>query len=352
MYSMVLLAAMTAGTAEAPAFHGGYGLVGGGSNNNFCVLDSCHPIRYGAVAPRSPGCGDSWWQHSRPLGGYCGHSGYGSIYTGHGYGYGCGSCGGCHSYGCWGGCGGWQYPLYSGSCTGANCYGSCFGHAWGQTDTYHPGVGAGYAGFGAYGNYGAYGLIPAPVEPNIYSAPSGFSYPQLQIPSGTTPMNNLPPIINPMLSPAPVVPMNPLVPPLTSGSGLSGIDGGIRSTVPEPYSPLIEPKLTPEPKSVIPPEISGKKVSLSRVGTIVVEVPETARVFIDGNIMSATGSVRSFRTPALRDDDDFFYTIRVVAEQDGRTVEESKKVYIRAGERSAVNFFGVKVERPRVALDR
>jgi len=327
------------------------GIGGGGSWYNWCTLDNCLPTRYGSVGLRSPGCGSSWWQTSRPMGGYCGHGGYGSIYTGYNTGYGCGSCGGCHSYGCWGGCGGWQYPLYSGSCTGASCYGTCFGHAWGQTDTYHPGVGAGYAGFGGYGNYGAYGMIPAPVEPNIYSTPSAYSYPPLMIPSGTpsTQMNNLPPIINPMLSPAPIVPMNPLTPPVPSGSGFSG---GFPSTSPEPYSPLIEPKLTPEPKSIVPPEISPKKVSTTPFGTIVVEVPENARVFIDGNPTSAISAVRSFRTPALQADEDFFYTIRVVAEQNGRTVEETKKVYIRAGERAAVNFFGVKVERPRVALDR
>jgi uncharacterized protein (TIGR03000 family) len=85
MYSVILMAAMTANTAEVPAFH----------------RVAC-------------GCCGGLYLHG---------AGYGSC-------MGCwGGCYGCYG-GCWGGCHGcWGYGYYSGGCYGCmGCYGSWFGY--------------------------------------------------------------------------------------------------------------------------------------------------------------------------------------------------------------------------------
>jgi uncharacterized protein (TIGR03000 family) len=108
MYSVILMAAMSTGTAAAPNFllghhHGCYGCWGA-CNGCWGCCGGCYGGCWG-------GCYGSCYG-----GGYGGYSGgcYGSGY-GFGYGYGGSFClgGGCYG-GCWGlGWGGYSYPAYA-----------------------------------------------------------------------------------------------------------------------------------------------------------------------------------------------------------------------------------------------
>jgi uncharacterized protein (TIGR03000 family) len=241
MYSLVVMAALTTGGTEAPAF--------GNNWFNYCTLDSCLPIRYG-------------WKS-----------------------YGCVLCTPIHvPHGCYGGC----YGCYGYS--GGGCYG--YGRGYWHFDGLA--AGAGYAGFGAYGNYGFYG-----------------SY---SVISNTLPEKSVP-YYNPMSS--------------TPSTNLSS-----------PFEPLNKPKEVQDYRPM-----STKQVT----ATIVMEVPENAKVYIDGNPMKSTSARRVFTTPKLESGQDYFYTIKVVMEQDGKKMEDSQKVIVRGGEETATSFAYLKNDRPAIA---
>jgi uncharacterized protein (TIGR03000 family) len=67
------------------------------------------------------------------------------------------------------------------------------------------------------------------------------------------------------------------------------------------------------------------------VATVVVKVPQQAKVYLEGQEMSLTGSVRQFRSPALESGKDYVYTVRVDIERDGKTVSKTAKATVRAG---------------------
>jgi uncharacterized protein (TIGR03000 family) len=125
MYSVILMAAMTTGTAEAPSF---------GFCHHWCGCSwGYRPISCCGFYPASYGCSCY---------GAC-HGCWGSC-----YGYGCSCHGACH--GCWG------------SCYGCACYGACYG---------------GGACYGTY-MYPAYSLpanyaVPAGTMPMMPASPGG-----------------------------------------------------------------------------------------------------------------------------------------------------------------------------------
>ena len=60
-------------------------------------------------------------------------------------------------------------------------------------------------------------------------------------------------------------------------------------------------------------------------------VAAAAKVWSDGSLMKRTSSERVFNTPPLPTGTDYFYTVRVVAERDGKPNEEVRRVVVRAG---------------------
>lgn len=180
----------------------------------------------------------------------------------------------CHGCGACYGCGGWGYGR------GYGCGGwghGCWSPSYG---CYGGGViysGIGYAGFGAYGNYGMYGTVP------YYGAPA-FAPPPVKIIQPTNGDTQL------EVKPIPVT------------------------------KPLVE-TITP-----------------NGTASILLRVPAEAKVFIDNHPMKSTSTERLFTSPELEPGKNYFYTIRVVIEKDGKPVEESRRVVIRAGEISRLAF--------------
>jgi len=64
---------------------------------------------------------------------------------------------------------------------------------------------------------------------------------------------------------------------------------------------------------------------------ISIEVPEDAKLFIDGKLMSGTSTVRNYYTPALQPGQSYFYDVRIEMLKDGKTVAKEKKVIVQAG---------------------
>jgi uncharacterized protein (TIGR03000 family) len=208
-------------------------------------------------------------------------------------------------YGCCGCYGG----TWRAGCYGGGCYGYGVGY-WHDAASY----GAGYSGFGAYGNFGNFGAY------SLY--PSGASTLNLPKPSGsgniTTPN-----------------PSSGTVPGSTPGGSNPGLGGS--SILPSPYDPLAPRKETRDARS------SEKEMTTA---SIVVEVPENADVYIDGNKMKATAGRRTFTTPPIEKGQDYFYTVRVVFDDNGKKVEDSQKVTVRGGEDTAASFAYLKRTSP------
>ncbi|MCS6852899.1 MAG: TIGR03000 domain-containing protein [Gemmataceae bacterium] len=70
-------------------------------------------------------------------------------------------------------------------------------------------------------------------------------------------------------------------------------------------------------------------------------------MYVDGEQAPLTSAKRTFQTPPLQQGRDYFYTIKAEMVRGGRTVSESKRVIVRAGQVSRVRF-----EEPEVATAR
>jgi uncharacterized protein (TIGR03000 family) len=71
---------------------------------------------------------------------------------------------------------------------------------------------------------------------------------------------------------------------------------------------------------------------------VIVKLPDDARLFVDSTACPLTSTVRTFQTPALRPGQDYVYTIKAEVSRDGWTHTASKRVTIRAGQDSVVDF--------------
>src|SRR5262245_26916623 len=107
-------------------------------------------------------------------------------------------------------------------------------------------------------------------------------------------------------------------------------------------SPLPKPREEPKPPTPI-------RLSHEETASIVMNVPADAEVYIDRNRMKSTSTRRVFTTPPLEPGKEYFYWVRVVVEDRGKKVEQVKKVFVRAGERSEPSFANVMIDRPALA---
>jgi uncharacterized protein (TIGR03000 family) len=68
-------------------------------------------------------------------------------------------------------------------------------------------------------------------------------------------------------------------------------------------------------------------------------VPANATIWVEGVKTDQTGTQREFVSPELTPGKRFTYTVRVRSRaDDGKVVDETRKVYVRAGDRWRVDF--------------
>lgn len=209
-----------------------------------------------------------------------------------------GSCVGC--YGCYGN-GGFNGggPAWGGSCVGTyggyaitgptaayGCWGCWGGNAsttiYDGASSYGYGYGHGVPGFGlsfqchgCYGCYGGWSCFGSPLEPRSEA-----------------------------------VNRNPV----------GGVSGG--SYVPPP--PTAVPPPTPVP-------LKDEKQSKVR-SKVIIEMPENARLFVDGNEMKPGPTTRVFQTPPLNAGQSYFYEVKVEVTVNGKVQSESQRLVINPGE--------------------
>jgi uncharacterized protein (TIGR03000 family) len=78
--------------------------------------------------------------------------------------------------------------------------------------------------------------------------------------------------------------------------------------------------------------------------TVVVHVPEDAKLIVDGVPANMTSDTRTFVTPDLLPGRTYYYMITAEIQRNGRTIAHTEKVLVRAGEISRVNFRDMKTE--------
>jgi uncharacterized protein (TIGR03000 family) len=71
--------------------------------------------------------------------------------------------------------------------------------------------------------------------------------------------------------------------------------------------------------------------------TIVVGVPADARVYFDGYLTQQTGAMRTYVTPPLPSGKEFTYALRVEVVRDGKVMERTERVTVRAGQTTNVD---------------
>ncbi|GIW80880.1 MAG: hypothetical protein KatS3mg105_2687 [Gemmatales bacterium] len=83
-----------------------------------------------------------------------------------------------------------------------------------------------------------------------------------------------------------------------------------------------------------PPE---EKSALPAPATIIVSLPADAQLTIDDFVTKSTSNLRSFVSPTLEPNRDFYYTLTAKVTRDGKPVSVSKQVKVRAGEQVRVD---------------
>lgn len=237
-----------------------------------------------ASGPEAEGFGGKW----RSCHGCCGAY-YSACYGCCGYNYSCcgyASCYGGGYYSCYGCYGGHHHkPLYYGYGCYA-CYGSCYG-SWYGSSCYGSCYGYGYSCSG--GCCGGYMSGPYTGGIIVESAP-----------------------VAPEATPA--TPSTPSTPPAAAPKANDNSSAQMNVAPGFAFNPVERPAL------------------------LTVELPEGAKLFVDGQATRGEGNVRKFHTPSLPAGKSFYYELKAEITINGQTEVEEKRVIVKAGETLSESF--------------
>lgn len=232
-----------------------------------------------------------------------------------------------------------------GSCSGCSgCSGSCHGSCNGRPRDTRPldrGYDRPYAGGGCTGCMGGcYGSAPLYLGSCFGSTPNYSCF-------GTSCTGGLP--MN--------VPLGDYAMPQPAGFGVGGCDACLDGGLPQlgtslpggTYPPIPSPGLPAVPRTMPgdgfaqprPADEVRYKTPLedeANRGKVLVRVPADARLFVEGKQLSVKDGERTFVTPPLPADREAVYSFKVEYTRDGETLTQTKKVRVRAGGFTSVDF--------------
>jgi uncharacterized protein (TIGR03000 family) len=84
-----------------------------------------------------------------------------------------------------------------------------------------------------------------------------------------------------------------------------------------------------------------------RTATIDVRVPANAKVWFGDEATRQTGTMRRFASPALERNAVYTYTVKAMWEEDGKTVERTQTVEVRAGRVAVADFLRADASTPK-----
>jgi uncharacterized protein (TIGR03000 family) len=105
--------------------------------------------------------------------------------------------------------------------------------------------------------------------------------------------------------------------------GGAGCYGGVGGTIIPGTVPA-----TPE-KAPMPGQ---KKTQLSAPATILVDLPNDAKLLIDNEATTSTGTSRVFQSPELNPGKEYHYTLTAEVVRDGKPIKAEQVVTVKAGE--------------------
>jgi len=99
---------------------------------------------------------------------------------------------------------------------------------------------------------------------------------------------------------------------------------------------VIKTAAVPAATTVIQEETRQPAANEAKVS---VRLPADARLYVDGKeINNKNRATRAFFTPRLERNQEYFYTVKAEVTRNGQTVAEDKRVMVRAGQVSSVDF--------------
>jgi uncharacterized protein (TIGR03000 family) len=101
------------------------------------------------------------------------------------------------------------------------------------------------------------------------------------------------------------------------------------------YPPTVSGYYSPPDVNVYPP---SSPAPAADAATVEVRVPPDAQVWFDGNPTTQTGELRTYASPPLPSDKAFHYDVRARWTDNGRVVDQTRSVEVRAGRRTTVDF--------------
>jgi uncharacterized protein (TIGR03000 family) len=134
--------------------------------------------------------------------------------------------------------------------------------------------------------------------------------------------------------------------------GCGGCWGGFGTyTYTAPAGSYSTPVIT-TPTETLPPATPKKeemkKDETKKGAKVIIDVPATAKLYVDDQLTIGTGTRRVFSTPALVPGQAYYYQLRVEYEQDGKTVTETRRLIVRNGETAQTAFAGSSESRTLV----
>jgi uncharacterized protein (TIGR03000 family) len=105
------------------------------------------------------------------------------------------------------------------------------------------------------------------------------------------------------------------------------------------YGGSVMPAPAPMPKTgeMVPAPTTPKSANVPAPATIVVTLPASAKLSIDGYVSQQSSGERRLVTPAIQPGQQFTYTLVATSTQDGQPVSQTQRVTVRAGQILPVN---------------
>jgi uncharacterized protein (TIGR03000 family) len=86
------------------------------------------------------------------------------------------------------------------------------------------------------------------------------------------------------------------------------------------------------PEQVPAPKKEEKKTTSLNQARLIVELPADAKLYVDDHLMQTTSERRAFSSPRLEEGQTYYYILRAEVVRDGRTLSDTKRVLVHAGE--------------------
>ncbi len=99
-----------------------------------------------------------------------------------------------------------------------------------------------------------------------------------------------------------------------------------------PMTPGAAPKAEP---IAVPPKTGFRATSPAK---LVVELPESAKLYVDDQPVKAASPSKTFNTPALQEGQTYYYILRAEVVRDGKTLQETQRILIQAGQTVTAKF--------------